>query len=244
MWNQRVARFMHRRKNTMTSGLAAAAHIILGLAVLAPGCSTTKVPYSTVDRHDASTLRTDLDRPEPAMTRNDRAQPARTPPAAAEPADTDRRARAQDVQPTAEPIYTDPGAAWVVERLIDSVRAVGEDRASADAPLRISVTGIRNQSRAQPDEFDGMLDRLADLLSRAGRNDHFAFTADPAAPTDYTLKGAAYLLNAAGFDQWELYLSLAPTDHAWTVWSSDVPVRMLRASRPRSQQIFPLVQPR
>jgi len=215
---------------------------MLGLVVLAPGCATSKMSVSSPSRDDRSDRISALSA-EP--TPQHRAAPEPVDPAADrrrrrtdQPAGDDPEARAAPVEPTAEPIYTDPGARWLVQRIATAIE--GEAGAAADQPIRIDVTAIRNQSRVQSDEFEGMLQRLADLLDRAARDEKLEFTADPAAPSKYRIKGTAYMLNAGGFDQWELYLSLVPVEQAWTVWSADVPIRLLRASRPRSQQIFPL----
>lgn len=134
----------------------------------------------------------------------------------------------------------DAGAVWLTAQILDAMAGEG-DRANRAGPIYISTRTIRNQSKAQSDEFDAMLVRLADLLDAAGADDGLRFTADPVRQVNYHLKGTAYLVTTDGFDLWELYLSVKPSDRVWTLWQADAPVRLLRSARLRGQQLFPPV---
>lgn len=131
----------------------------------------------------------------------------------------------------------DPGASALIDRMLVADAQRPRD---ADGWTQIALESLTNYSRATRDEFDAFKKRLADLLSRAGRDDKVRFTAEPApdAPVHRRLTGTAYLVTAGGFDQWELYLTLMPADEAWTVWRSDGPVRVLRAAPAHGQQVF------
>jgi hypothetical protein len=99
--------------------------------------------------------------------------------------------------------------------------------------ILVRVDQVRNQSHASTGEFMAMLDRLADALSRAGSSGGVTmrFVVRPGELVDYELGGAAYLMTAGGFDQWELYPTLRIPDGGATLWSADGPVRMLRQPR-------------
>ena len=57
----------------------------------------------------------------------------------------------------------------------------------------------------------------------------------------YRMLGSAYLITAEGFDQWELFLSIAPADHDLAVWEARSATRILRTERPGVTQItFPV----
>ena len=125
----------------------------------------------------------------------------------------------------------EPGADALLESMEESVRA---PRVGADGITRVGVSRIRNQSHASTREFVSLCRRLAGHLSEAGRASRWRFTSDPQEAVDYELRGAAYLLTADGFDQWEVYLSLHPAGEGWPLWRADRPIRMLR--QPRSGQ--------
>jgi hypothetical protein len=99
--------------------------------------------------------------------------------------------------------------------------------------ILVRVDTMRNQSHASTGEFEAMLGRLAAALTRAGSSGGvpMRFVVRPGEPVDYELGGAAYLMTAGGFDQWELYVSLRVTDAGATLWSADGAVRMLRQPR-------------
>lgn len=99
--------------------------------------------------------------------------------------------------------------------------------------ILVRVDQVRNQSHASTGEFMAMLDRVADALSRAGASGGapMRFVVRPGEPVDYELGGAAYLMTAGGFDQWELYPTLRIPDGGATLWSADGPVRLLRQPR-------------
>lgn len=205
-------------------------YIILCLLLALAGCEATPkygAPVTNLtgsevgsaksardDRRDDTTQRIDAERSDPE----------------------DLEAAEIEIKATHAPV--DPGAEWLVAKLRDVLQA---ELARADRPTAfyISTFSIRNQSKAQCDEFDAMLVRLAELLDAAGSEEGLRFTADAARSVDYHLKGAAYLVTAEGFDLWELYLSLRPSDRAWTLWQADAPVRLLRSTRLRGQQMFP-----
>lgn len=233
MWNKGLAADGTAAGTTRSGRCQCAVYIILGLGVLLGGCSASRVGTES-----------DFSKPSPNRLSAVNAQ-------SVEPNSddlTDRPATSsQEPQPTHivdeadAPTPADPGAALLVRRLSD---VIDTDRADRQARCVISTCAIRNQSRAQPDEFDAMTQHLAELLDRAGHSNGLAFTADRAQPADYRLGGSAYLINADGFDQWELYLSLRPADRAWTLWQSDAPVRLLRIVRRRGQQLFILDESR
>ena len=104
----------------------------------------------------------------------------------------------------------------------------------------VSVEGLRNQSHASTGEFERLLERLAATLSRAGSTGGvpIKFMLQPGEPVDYELSGTAYLMTAAGFDQWELYLNLRAAGREWTIWSADGPVVMLRQPRGGVDRIY------
>ncbi len=99
--------------------------------------------------------------------------------------------------------------------------------------ILVRVDTLRNQSHASTGEFRAMLQRLAAALSRAGASGGapMRFVAGSGELVDYELGGAAYLMTAGGFDQWELYPTLRLPDGGATLWSADGPVRMLRQPR-------------
>ena len=131
----------------------------------------------------------------------------------------------------------DPGARVLVDRMLqtDTDRPRGPD-----GWTWISLESLRNLSHAGSDEFAHFKSRLAKLLSRAGRDDRLRFVAvrDDQHPLHRHLGGTAYVVTAAGFDQWELYLTLMPADESWTLWRSDGPVRVLRSKPQSGQQVF------
>lgn len=129
---------------------------------------------------------------------------------------------------------TDPGAVWLVQKIEAAL-----DGREHDSPVWIGTHKLRNQSRAQCDEFDAMLARLAELLDAAGAEQNLRFTSNAAQAVAYDLKGTAYLVTFEGFDLWEMYLSIKPSDRAWTLWQAEAPIRLLRSERLRGQQLFP-----
>ncbi len=99
--------------------------------------------------------------------------------------------------------------------------------------ILVRVDTLRNQSHASTGEFEAMLERIVVALSRAGSSGGvpMRFVVRPGEPVDYEMGGAAYLMTAGGFDQWELYLSLRVPDGGATLWSADGAVRMMRQPR-------------
>lgn len=104
----------------------------------------------------------------------------------------------------------------------------------------VSVESLRNQSHSSTGEFERLLERLATTLSRAGSTGGvpLRFVLRSGEPVDYELTGTAYLMTAAGFDQWELYLNLRAAGREWTIWSADGPVLMLRQPRGGVDRIY------
>ena len=86
--------------------------------------------------------------------------------------------------------------------------------------ILVRVDTLRNQSHASTGEFEAMLERVVTALSRAGSSGGvpMRFVVRPGEPVDYEMGGAAYLMTAGGFDQWELYLSLRVPDGGATLW--------------------------
>ncbi len=205
---------------------AAGPGAILALAVLHGGCSA---PH----RGDPPAL-------SPIAARSTKAPPM-APPQPLPPAPPGANADILAAPPKepAEPSPL-PGAAGAVAADLAAARLVGNMRAAIDefAPgrretVRIEAWRLRNFSHAAPREFATMRRRLCELLSAAGAgaNPRIEFVDAQESPVDFELHGTAYLLTAAGFDQWELYLSLRPARDRWTVWEGAAPVRMLRNQR-------------
>ena len=131
------------------------------------------------------------------------------------------------------PLTPDPGA----EALLNDLLACMEDRrVGADGFTLVSLTRLRNHSRAAASEFIAFRQRLAEVLTRRGADLGVRFSTN-GEPADYRIDGTAYLVTADGFDQWELYLRLSPADAAWTLWQSEQPIRVLRQARP-DQPLF------
>ena len=135
----------------------------------------------------------------------------------------------------------EPVALELVNSMLDRMqdRAVG-----ADGLTHITLSELRNQSRCSSGEFASFRDRLAELLTQAGRDSHLQFASgDEAASSSsgqsqYQLQGSAYLMTLEGFDVWELYLSLSPPIHPWTIWQANGPVHVLRQPRPGQAQML------
>jgi hypothetical protein len=136
----------------------------------------------------------------------------------------------------------DAGAA----SLAQSIAAALDDRPTNGRGVTlISLNELRNYSRAGAGEFRELLQRLSRLLSHAGRDSHIEFivgdepaSESPDARPHYRVQGAAYLITADGFDQWELFLSIAPIDFDMTVWDARSATRVLRFERPGATQII------
>lgn len=136
--------------------------------------------------------------------------------------------------PPTPPVPPEPGALTLVASITASIPSRATDEQGV---TRIGLHYLRNLSRADAGEFNTLTQRLADLLSAAGRHLSTTFTTSFDEPVQYELLGTAYLITAAGFDQWELFLRLSPADESWTIWEHDVPVRVIRHPRPRQPQI-------
>jgi len=135
----------------------------------------------------------------------------------------------------------DPGAIAIVRSVAS---AIPNRPVNAQGLTLIRMTDLRNFSRADQTEFADFSQRLADLLTRAGREDHLQFTFGGSVPGTadsavfhYRLMGSAYLINADGFDQWELFLGIAPVDRSVSVWESVEPIHVLRTPRPGQPQV-------
>ena len=127
-----------------------------------------------------------------------------------------------------------PGAGDAAYSMIHSMRrALSQAGEQTFAEILVRVGMLRNQSHATTGEFRAMLERLAAALSRAGVSGGtpMRFVVRLGEPADYELGGAAYLMTAGGFDQWELYLTLRIPDGGATLWRADGAVRMLRQPR-------------
>lgn len=140
----------------------------------------------------------------------------------------------------AEPV--DPGAQALVKSIATSLS--GGARPADDRGVTvITLRELHNYSRAGHGEFNHLLKRLATLLSRAGRDDKLEFIPEDTAGVaggpapHFRMQGAAYLITADGFDQWELFLSITPTDRDFGMWDSHGAVRVLRTARPGVPQI-------
>ena len=151
---------------------------------------------------------------------------------------------AQAIPPAtrAVPQPAEPGAAAIVQAIS---KAIADRAGGPGGQVRIGLWQLRNQSRCNSPEFAAFRERFAGLLNRAAKDSQTAlagnaieFTADPDAAVDFELQGAAYLITAQGFDVWELFPSLSPTEPAWTIWQSPNPLRVLRQARPGQAQIL------
>lgn len=133
--------------------------------------------------------------------------------------------------PTPPPRAADPGSI----RVIDAMRAAIDEYAPGRREtIRVEAWRLRNFSHAAPREFAAMRRRLCELLSAAGARaaPRIEFVDAEEGPVEFELHGTAYLLNADGFDQWELFLTLRPARDRWTVWEAAAPLRLLRNQRP------------
>lgn len=159
---------------------------------------------------------------------------------------TNHVAGAVDVPITLPLRRIDPGAAYLVRTIYDRLDSRDPDAAlpASERPIVISLSEIRNQSRARPAEFEAFLDRFAEVLTAAGEAHQLFFANDAEADADYAVLGTAYLLSADGFDWWELFLNLQPSDAAWTLWRCEHPIRVMRHPRPEHQQVFLVPLPR
>lgn len=140
----------------------------------------------------------------------------------------------------------DLGAVAIVEGILG---AISRERSLSLADPVTILVDLSNQSHARPREFDEFQARFAALLDRAGEEEGLAYlpfeasddgelaTLEADLNIGYRLVGAAYLVTAQGFDQWELFLRLLPIDSSMTVWEARTPVRVLRFARPGHQQI-------
>lgn len=136
----------------------------------------------------------------------------------------------QKERPAPTAPVTDGGADALAAAMRRSLTIAGE-RSFGEILVRLDT--LRNQSHASHREFETLLERLAEHLSRAGAAGRvpMRFVVTPDEPVDYEMGGAVYLVTSAGFDQWELYLNLRPADGRRMIWSADGPVRMLRQPR-------------
>jgi hypothetical protein len=134
--------------------------------------------------------------------------------------------------PPVEPV--DPGAAMIVRSIAQTLA----DRRSAGDAVTIDLTTLQNLSRSGSEEFTAFVARLAALLNRAGVEHRIRFVDDKSTVCEYRMLGTAYLVNASGFDQWEMYMSLSPADRDWQVWDARNAVRILRTARAGQPQII------
>lgn len=142
------------------------------------------------------------------------------------------------VPESAPPEPVDPGAASIVKSIAD---ALADRRVAGDA-IAIDLSPLRNLSRSSAAEFAAFTSRLAELLTHAGREHRMTFTIDPSATAPYRMLGTAYLMTADGFDQWEMYLSVSPSDRDWQVWAARSAVRAMRMPRAGQPQITTVVR--
>ena len=113
-----------------------------------------------------------------------------------------------------EVVNPDPGA----EALIDLIdQALIGVRQGPGGLTSIGLGKLANRSTASADEFSSFVARLAGLLDDAGGAKAIDFYTDPDEPVDFELRGTVYLITAAGFDHWELYLDLRPTALGWSI---------------------------
>jgi hypothetical protein len=153
----------------------------------------------------------------------------------------DQAAEELTIEPRRPPVPPEPGALALVASMTASMPGRETDEQGI---TRIGVHYLRNQSRADTAEFEAFTRRLADLLTAAGRQLSVVFITSYDEPVQYELLGAAYLITADGFDQWELFLRLCPAEESWTVWENDVPVRLIRQPRAGEPQITQWPLPR
>lgn len=153
----------------------------------------------------------------------------------------------------------DPGAAALASAITQSLAKCSRGSAKLAAAAAgerdavvVSLAELRNQSHASCSEFNAFRERLAELLSQAGRKDNVRFISSESSEeahahaagdgddedVDYQLHGAAYLVTRAGFDWWELYLSLTPADRAWNIWRSPSRIHVLRHPQPGQIQVL------
>lgn len=206
---------------------------------LLAGCAATPAPTpaaaSSTQKNSspATVLNAAESKHTPEVTDNQYAAQQPQPEPTAEPAPAPPPAPEPEPKPAPKPL--DPGALQLVASLNS---AVATKRSSSDEHVTISVANLRNHSRCRSDEFQSLLERLAEELSRAGEQANVAFIADADSSADYHLHGTAYLVTSDGFDLWEVYLTLQPAASSWTLWTAPDAVHILRQPRPRQQQFF------
>ena len=132
---------------------------------------------------------------------------------------------------------TDDGAVALAGAMRRSLSNAG---ARHFGEILVRLDTLRNQSHASNNEFETLLVRLADHLTRAGvaGGVPMRFVVTPDEPVDYEMGGAVYLVTSAGFDQWELYLNLRTAGGRGAIWNADGPVRMLRQPRAGVDRIY------
>ena len=218
---------------TRRRGTALMKLIILGFvaAITLPGCQKASEGLSPAPR--AALVQTSD--PEPMETEAGAARreshPAQE---AARDELGDQAADALVVEPRKPPMPPEPGALALVASMTASMPSRAADEQGI---TRIGLHYLRNLSRADAEEFNTLTQRLADLLSAAGRHLSTTFTTSFDEEVHYELLGTAYLITADGFDQWELFLRLSPADESWTIWEHDAPLRLIRHPRPGQAQI-------
>ena len=143
----------------------------------------------------------------------------------------------RQVQPTPATPVTDDGADALVRMMRRSLSNAGERHFGE---ILVRVDTLRNQSHASNNEFETLLERLADHLTRAGAAGvvPMRFVVRPDELVDYEMGGAVYLVTSAGFDQWELYMNLRTAGGRGAIWNADGPVRMLRQPRAGVDRIY------
>lgn len=194
--------------------------IWVGGCATAPTYSNRQMPHQSAVTH-------------PAIVTPTNNEPIRA--AAANEIDEETaRAIPQIERPAPQPV--DPGAAALLQAMLDRM---GERIIGPEDTTRIGLSQLRNQSRASSAEFNEFRERFARLLNRAAEDARGAkvrFMCDADQDVEYQMQGAVYMISAGGFDLWEMFLSLTPSEKAWTVWEARNPLRVLRQPRPGQPQ--------
>jgi len=155
------------------------------------------------------------------------------PPAA--PGDSEADAHAASESATSAPIMTeiavpppppiDPGADALAAQILSAVQS---HAATIEVMLPV------DRSRGGGAEMTELQARLSEALDRAARG-ALRFTPSSEDPARARMAGAAYMVVASGFDQWELYFEVRTLSGA-LLWTNGHPIRMLRSPRPGQPQ--------
>jgi len=137
-----------------------------------------------------------------------------------------------------EPMIRPTGLATRLhDMVIDQIHLLEPQRSSAT--ISVCLGPFENVSRAPSADLRAMLTHLAGVLNATPDADGTAFHTDDGSPdTTHRLIGTAFIITANGFDQWELYVKLVPSDRSWIMWEPSAPIRLIRQPRPHAPTVL------